>query len=51
MEAGTETYAVLDQGEALINDSAAPGGLIVRCTVTLVGDGAGAINAEGPMNG
>lgn len=51
VEAGTETYAVIEQGETLVEVDSAPGGLIVRCTVTLVGPGAGEIHAEGPMNG
>ncbi|MET3920278.1 hypothetical protein [Arthrobacter sp. UYEF20] len=51
VEAGTEKYAVIDRGETLIEVDTAPGGLIVRCTVTIVGAGAGDIHAEGPMNG
>jgi hypothetical protein len=52
VEAGAETYAVIEQGETLAEvDSAPGGGLIVRCTVTVVGPGAGRIHPEGPMNG
>jgi hypothetical protein len=51
VEAGTETYAVIEQGETLVEVDSAPGGLIVRCTVTIVGPGAGRIHPEGPMNG
>lgn len=51
VEAGTETYAVIEQGGNLVDVEAVPGGLIVRCTVTLVGAGAGDLHAEGPMNG
>jgi hypothetical protein len=51
VEAGTESYAVIEQGEALVDVETAPGGLVVRCTVTLVGPGAGDIKPEGPMNG
>ncbi|MET1066009.1 MAG: hypothetical protein ABWX85_13730 [Arthrobacter sp.] len=51
VEAGGETYAVVEQGETLVEVDSAPGGLIVRCTVTIVGPGAGAFHAEGPMNG
>ncbi len=48
---GTEVYAVVDPSEALVDAGTAPGGLIMRCTVTVAGDGAGNISAEGPMNG
>ncbi len=48
---GTEVYAVVDPREALVDAGTAPGGLIMRCTVTVAGDGAGDISAEGPMNG
>ncbi|CAI3802616.1 hypothetical protein NKCBBBOE_03141 [Pseudarthrobacter sp. MM222] len=51
VEAGMETYAVIEQGETLIEVDSAPGGLIVRCTVTIVGAGAGKVHPEGPMNG
>jgi hypothetical protein len=51
VEAGTETYSVIEQGGTLIDVDTAPGGLIVRCTVTVTGVGAGALHAEGPMNG
>ncbi|MDQ0819838.1 hypothetical protein QFZ79_002128 [Arthrobacter sp. V4I6] len=51
VESGTEKYAVIEQGETLVEVESAPGGLIVRCTVTIVGSGAGNIHAEGPMNG
>ncbi|SDK67627.1 hypothetical protein [Arthrobacter sp. ok362] len=51
LEAGAETYAVIEKGETLIELDSAPGGLIVRCTVTIVGPGAGDVHAEGPMNG
>ncbi|MCU1521969.1 MAG: hypothetical protein JWN19_2354 [Arthrobacter sp.] len=51
VEAGSETYAVIDQGGTLIEVDSAPGGLIVRCTVTIVGAGAGNVHPEGPMNG
>jgi hypothetical protein len=51
VEAGAETYAVIEQGETLVEVDSAPGGLIVRCTVAIVGPGAGNIHPEGPMNG
>ncbi|MET1022535.1 MAG: hypothetical protein ABWX69_10095 [Arthrobacter sp.] len=51
VEAGAETYAVIEQGETLVEVDSAPGGLIVRCTVTIMGPGAGTFHAEGPMNG
>jgi hypothetical protein len=51
VEAGAETYAVIEQGETLAEVESAPGGLIVRCTVTVVGPGAGKVHPEGPMNG
>ncbi len=51
VEAGTETYTVIEQGGTLVEVDSVPGGLIVRCTVTLVGAGAEDIHAEGPMNG
>jgi hypothetical protein len=51
VEEGTESYSVIEQGETLVDVEAAPGGLIVRCTVTLVGAGAADIKPEGPMNG
>jgi hypothetical protein len=51
VETGTEKYAVVERGEALVDVENAPGGLIVRCTVTITGAGAGSIHAEGPMNG
>lgn len=51
VEAGTEKYAMLEQGETLVEVDSAPGGLIVRCTVTISGPGAGKIHPEGPMNG
>jgi hypothetical protein len=51
VEAGTETYAVIEQGGTLIEVDSAPGGLIVRCTVTILGAGAGKVHPEGPMNG
>jgi hypothetical protein len=51
VEAGTETYAVVEQGGTLIEVESAPGGLVVRCTVTILGPGAGKVHGEGPMNG
>jgi hypothetical protein len=51
VEAGTERYSVIEQGETLVDIGAVPGGLIVRCTVTIVGAGAAGVHAEGPMNG
>jgi hypothetical protein len=51
VEAGAETYAVIEQGETLAEVDSAPGGLIVRCTVTIVGPGASKMHPEGPMNG
>ncbi|MCU1531240.1 MAG: hypothetical protein JWO49_811 [Arthrobacter sp.] len=51
VEPGTEDYAVVERGETLVDIGTAPGDLVVRCTVTILGDGAGAIHAEGPMNG
>jgi hypothetical protein len=51
VEAGTEHYAVIEQGETLVDLGTAPGGLVVRCTVTIVGAGAAAVHPEGPMNG
>lgn len=51
VEAGTASYAVIEQGEALVDVDTVPGGLIVRCTVTVVGAGSGGVHAEGPMNG
>ena len=51
VEAGTDSYAVIEQGETLIEVDSAPGGLVVRCTLTIVGAGAGKIHPEGPMNG
>jgi hypothetical protein len=51
VEAGAETYAVIEQGETLVEVDTAPGGLIIRCTVTIRGPGAGNIHPEGPMNG
>jgi hypothetical protein len=51
VEEGTESYSVIEQGGSLVDAQAAPGGLIVRCTVTLAGAGAAGIRPEGPMNG
>lgn len=51
VQAGTEHYAVVEQGETLVDIGAAPGGLVVRCTVTVTGPGAARIHPEGPMNG
>jgi hypothetical protein len=51
VEPGTDHYAVIEQGETLIDVGAAPGGLIVRCTVTILGPGAAGVHPEGPMNG
>jgi len=51
VEAGAETYTMIEQGETLAEVDSAPGGLIVRCTVTVTGPGAGRIHPEGPMNG
>jgi hypothetical protein len=51
VEAGAEKYAVIEQGETLAEVDSAPGGLIIRCTVTVTGPGAGRIHPEGPMNG
>jgi hypothetical protein len=51
VEDGTETYAVVEQGGTLIEVESAPGGLVVRCTVTVLGPGAGDVHPEGPMNG
>lgn len=51
VEPGTEHYAVVEQGETLVDVDAAPGGLIVRCTVTITGPGAATLHPEGPMNG
>lgn len=51
VQEGTDAYAVVDRREALVDVDSAPGGLIMRCTVTVAGDGAGDLSAEGPMNG
>lgn len=51
VQAGTEHFAVVEQGETLVDVGAAPGGLIVRCTVAVTGPGAAGIHPEGPMNG
>ncbi len=51
VEAGSETYTVIEEGGTLVEADTVPGGLVVRCTVTVVGIGAGALHAEGPMNG
>jgi hypothetical protein len=49
--AGAEKYWVIELGETLVEVDSAPGGLIVRCTVTILGPGAASIHPEGPMNG
>ncbi|WP_427006455.1 hypothetical protein [Pseudarthrobacter sp. H2] len=51
VEAGTEHFAVIEQGETLVDVGNAPGGLVVRCTVTILGAGAAGVHPEGPMNG
>ena len=51
VEAGTETYTVINPHDTLADLSTTPDQLIVRCTVKLVGPGAEKIHAEGPMNG
>jgi predicted rRNA methylase YqxC with S4 and FtsJ domains len=51
VEAGSEHFAVVEPGETLIDVGAAPGGLVVRCTVTIAGAGAAGVHPEGPMNG
>jgi hypothetical protein len=48
---GSEHFAVVEQGGTLVDIGGAPGGLVVRCTVTIVGAGAGRVHPEGPMNG
>ena len=51
VEPGSEHYAIVEQGETLVDVGAAPGGLVVRCTVTITGPGAADVHPEGPMNG
>ena len=51
VEAGTETYTVVNPHDTLADLTTTPDQLIVRCTVKLVGPGAEKIHAEGPMNG
>lgn len=51
VEAGEETYAVLQAGETLVDVEAAPDRLVVRCTVKLTGPGSESVHAVGPMNG
>lgn len=51
VEAGEETYAVLQAGETLVDVENAPDRLVVRCTVKLTGPGSESVHAVGPMNG
>lgn len=50
VEAGEETYAVVQAGETLVDVENAPDRL-VRCTVKLTGPGSENVHAVGPMNG
>lgn len=49
--AGSEVFTVLSADDSLVELDNAPGQLVVRCTVHVVGPGAEKLRAEGPMNG
>jgi hypothetical protein len=51
VQAGEESYAVLQAGETLVDVENAPDRLVVRCTVKLTGPGSQSVHAMGPMNG
>jgi len=51
VEAGSEVFTVLSANHTLVELDTAPDTLVVRCTVHVVGPGAGKLHAEGPMNG
>ncbi len=51
VEAGTETYLVINPDHTLADLHTATDQVIIRCTVKLVGPGAADVHAEGPMNG
>jgi hypothetical protein len=51
VEAGEESYAILQAGETLVDVENAPDRLVVRCTVKLAGPGSETVHAMGPMNG
>lgn len=51
VEAGSEVFTFLNANDTLVEHDTAPNTLVVRCTVTVEGPGAGRLHAEGPMNG
>lgn len=51
VETGSEVFTFLNANDTLVEHDTAPDSLVVRCTVTVEGPGAGRLHAEGPMNG